>query len=173
MKKAIYAGTFDPLTNGHLWMIERGAAMFDELVVGIGVNPDKNTMFTLEERLEMLKEVVAPCPNVSVSSYSNKFLIQFAKDVGAEFVIRGIRNTTDFGYEKQMRYVNQDLCPDVTTIFLIPDRSIAEISSSLVKGLVGPEGWENIVSQYVPNVVLRLIRERRLKYERIANAEPE
>jgi pantetheine-phosphate adenylyltransferase len=160
MKKAIYAGSFDPLTNGHLWMIERGASLFDELVVGVGDNPDKMTQFTLSERLEMLQEAVAPFHNVSVSSFSDKYLIHFAKEMGAEYVIRGIRNTTDYGYEKQMRYVNADLCPDMTTVFLIPDRDIAEISSSLIKGLVGPQGWENIVSRYVPPVVLRLIKEK-------------
>lgn len=160
MRKSVYAGTFDPLTNGHLWMIEQGAFMFDELVVGVGVNPDKATLFTLEERLDMLREVVAPFPNVSVSSFSDQYLIRFAKEVGAEFVIRGIRNTTDYGYEKQMRYVNGDLCPEVTTVFLIPDRAIAEISSSLVKGLVGPQGWEEVLSQYVPPVVLRMIKEK-------------
>jgi pantetheine-phosphate adenylyltransferase len=161
MKKAIYAGTFDPLTNGHLWMIERGASMFERLVVAVGVNPDKTTQFTLEERLEMLREAVAPFSNVSVSCFSGRYLIHFAKEVGAEFVVRGIRNTTDYGYEKQLRYVNSDLCPEVTTIFLIPDRNIAEISSSLIKGLVGPEGWQAIVSQYVPPVVLRMIKEKR------------
>jgi pantetheine-phosphate adenylyltransferase len=161
MRKAVYAGTFDPLTNGHLWMIERGASLFDELVVGVGVNPEKATQFTLEERLEMLREVVEPFANVTVTSFCGQFLIHFAKEVGAEFVVRGIRNTTDYGYEKQLRYINSDLCPEVTTIFLIPDRNIAEISSSLIKGLVGPEGWEGIVSLYVPPVVLRMIKEKR------------
>jgi pantetheine-phosphate adenylyltransferase len=160
MRKAVYAGTFDPPTNGHLWMIQKAASMFDLLVVAVGVNPEKKTVYTLDERLEMLREVVEDFSNVTISSFTDQYLINFAKETGAQFVVRGIRNTTDYGYEKALRYVNSDLCHDVTTIFLIPDREIAEISSSLVKGLVGPGGWEEILSQYVPPVVLRKIKEK-------------
>lgn len=147
---AVYAGSFDPITNGHLWMIENGCRLFDQLVVAIGVNPDKRCMFPLEERSEMLREAVTPFPNVSVASYENMFLVHYARQIGAQFILRGIRNEMDYGYERGMRHINEELSGQILTVFLMPPRSHVEISSSFVKGLMGPTGWQEIVSRYVP-----------------------
>lgn len=159
MKIAVYAGTFDPLTIGHLWMIEQGAALFDKLIVSIGINPEKCFMFSVNERLEMLRQSVKQFPNVEVGSFTNQFLITYAQSVGAQFVLRGIRTQSDYEYERVMRNINGDLNSGITTIFLMPPRGIAEVSSSMVKGLIGPEGWETIVKGYLPRPVFEKLKE--------------
>jgi len=150
MRHAVYAGSFDPITDGHLWMIEHGARAFDKLTVAIGINPDKRYMFTLTERMEMLSDAIAPFPNVQISSFENLFLVNFAQQIGASFILRGIRNEQDYSYERGMRYVNAEFNPEILTVFLMPPRQYAEVSSSFVKGLVGPAGWEEILRKYVP-----------------------
>ncbi len=157
-KFGVYAGTFDPLTVGHLWMIRRGAELFDFLVVAIGVNPEKNCLFSLEERLEMLSSSTRELPNVETGSFTNQYLITYAKSIGAQFILRGIRTGADYEYERVMRNVNGDLNPGITTIFLMPPREIAEVSSSMVRGLVGPEGWENVVKDYLPEPVFEKVK---------------
>lgn len=159
-RKAVYAGSFDPITNGHLWMIEQGARMFDELVVAIGVNPDKKYTFTLEERVRVLQDAVRGLERVTVDQFENQFLANYARDIGAEFILRGIRDSRDFEFERGMRHVNQDLQPGLATVFLMPPRAISEVSSSLVKGLIGPRGWREIVRGYVPPAVYELILTR-------------
>lgn len=154
-KLAVYAGTFDPHTIGHLWMIEQGAALFDRLIVAIGINPEKSCLFSVDERIDMLRRSVEQFPNVEVSSFTNQFLITYAKSVGAQFVLRGIRTESDYEYERVMRNINGDLNSGITTVFLMPPRVIAEVSSSMVKGLIGPEGWETTVSRYVSESVFK------------------
>jgi len=153
MKKGIYAGSFDPPTNGHLWMIEQGATLFDVLIVAIGTNPEKKYTFSLEARVEMLREIAKPYRNTTVDTFENQFLVNYAKSVGASYILRGIRSENDYEYERIMRHINSDLDPNILTVFLIPPREIAEISSSFVKGLVGPEGWEKTIKRYVPEPV--------------------
>jgi pantetheine-phosphate adenylyltransferase len=160
MRRAVYAGSFDPITLGHLWMVEQGRALFDELVVAIGINPEKRYLFTLEERLAMLREVTAGFANVRIASYENMFLVRYAERVGASFILRGIRNEQDYGYERGMRYVNAELDARVRSVFLIPPRELVEVSSSFVKGLVGPQGWQDLVRKYVPDPVYRKFLER-------------
>jgi len=160
MRRAVYAGSFDPITLGHLWMIEQGRALFDELVVAIGINPDKRYLISLEDRLAMLREVTAGFANVKIASYENMFLVHYAEQVGAGFILRGIRNEQDYGYERGMRYVNAELDARVRTVFLIPPRELVEVSSSFVKGLVGPNGWEEVLKKYVPPAVYRRFTER-------------
>jgi pantetheine-phosphate adenylyltransferase len=152
-RSAVYAGTFDPPTVGHLWMIEQGALLFPRLVVGLGVNPAKSPLFPAETRLEMLRDSVRHLPNVQVESFSNRYLIDFARERGAGFVLRGIRTESDYEYERAMRNINGDLAPGITTVFLMPPREIAEVSSSLVRSLVGPAGWEDVVRKYLPAAV--------------------
>lgn len=158
-KLAVYAGTFDPLTIGHLWMIEQGAAIFDKLVVAVGINPEKRCMFSVDDRLEMLKRSVEQFANVEVASFTNQFLIAYAQSIGARFVLRGIRTESDYEYERVMRNINGDLNSSITTVFLMPPRGIAEVSSSMVKGLIGPEGWEIIVKSYLPEPVFEKLKE--------------
>lgn len=157
---AVYAGTFDPVTIGHIWMIEQGIRLFDKLIIAVGLNPDKKPDFLLEDRIQLLEKSTTSCKNITIKQYHNKFLVKYAEEVGARYILRGIRNPDDYEYEKTWRLVNGDLSPDITTVFLMPPREIAEISSSTVKGLIGPEGWEEIVRKYVPECVLEKLKER-------------
>jgi pantetheine-phosphate adenylyltransferase len=150
---AVYAGSFDPPTMGHMYMIERGAALFDRLIVAVGVNPHKAYTFGLAERLQMLRECVSRLENVEVDSFEGEFLVRYARGKGASFLVRGIRTEEDYRFEHTMRNVNEDLEPGITAVFLIPPREICEVSSSFVKGLIGFGGWQEIVKPYVPDPV--------------------
>jgi len=152
-KLAVYAGSFDPLTIGHLWMIEQGAALFPQLIVAIGINPEKSYAFTVNERIDMLRQSTRRFRNLKVSSFTDQFLISYAQSIGATHILRGIRSESDYEFERAMRNINGDLSPRVTTVFLMPPRAIAEVSSSMVKGLIGPAGWKRIVREYVPRPV--------------------
>ncbi len=158
----VYAGSFDPLTIGHLWMIEQGVHLFDRFVVAIGINPEKKYAFDLADRLAMLKDSTKQFPNLSVASYSNLYLIDYAHEIGATHILRGIRSGADFEYERTMRNINGDLAPDICTVFLMPPRDIAEVSSSMVKGLIGPDGWQKVVRNYVPAPVYKQLLRAKL-----------
>jgi pantetheine-phosphate adenylyltransferase len=155
----VYAGSFDPLTVGHLWMIERGVGLFDRLIVAVGINPEKRYTFSLEERLSMLRESLKQYRNVSVTSFSNQYLIDYARSIEATHILRGIRSESDYEYERTMRNINGDLDSTICSVFLMPPRDIAEVSSSMVKGLVGPKGWQKVVRKYIPEpVYLRFLK---------------
>ena len=160
MKRAVYAGSFDPLTNGHLWMIREGAKLFDELIVAIGINPDKQYSFSVEDRMALLRECLADQEGVAIDSFENKFLVRYANEQRADFILRGIRAESDYHYERGMRYINGDMEPDIGTVFLMPPREIAEVSSSFVKGLVGPDGWQEIVKPYLSEPVYEMMLEK-------------
>lgn len=153
IRRAVYAGSFDPPTNGHLWMICEAQALFDELIVSIGVNPDKKSTYTVTERQAMLEAISRPFPNVRITTFENQFLVNHAHNVGARFIVRGIRTASDYEYERSMRYINSDLHPSISTIFLMPPREFAEVSSTMVKGMVGPVGWREMIRRYVPEAV--------------------
>jgi pantetheine-phosphate adenylyltransferase len=155
----VYAGSFDPPTVGHLWMIEQGVRLFDRLNVAVGVNPDKKYTFSLEARLEMLRDSTSKFRNVSVASFSNRYLIHYAQSVGATHILRGIRSESDYEFERTMRNINGDLDSEICTVFLMPPRGIAEVSSSMVRGLIGPVGWQKIVRKYVSEPVYRSLLE--------------
>jgi pantetheine-phosphate adenylyltransferase len=162
---AVYAGSFDPPTNGHEWMIRESARMFDHVVVAIGVNPAKTPMFTTEERIEMLKAITKAFPNVSVAVYENMYLVDFAKEAKAHFIIRGIRSPVDYEFEHSMRDFNEDIGPKaknkkITSVFLMPPAETAKISSSTVKSLVGPRRWRAVVKKYVSKAVLKKLKEK-------------
>jgi len=162
-RRAVYPGSFDPPTNGHLYVIREGARLFDELVVAVGTNPDKRYSFSIDKRAETLREAVCHLPNVTVAEMGNVFLVDFARSVRASHILKGLRDESDFRLERTMRNVNADMAADVTTVFVMPPREMADVSSSFVKGLVGPEGWEKVVARYVPPSVVealgRLARE--------------
>jgi pantetheine-phosphate adenylyltransferase len=151
----VYAGSFDPLTIGHLWMIEQGVGLFDRLIVSVGINPDKRYTFTLEDRLVMLRESLREFRGVSITSFSNRYLIDYAQSIGATHILRGIRSGSDYEFERTMRNIIGDLDSTICSVFLMPPRDIAEVSSSMVKGLVGPKGWQKVVRKYVPEPVYR------------------
>ena len=153
MQTAVYAGSFDPPTNGHLWMISQGLALFDRLVVAIGENPSKNYVFSTEERIDLLRSSIPSCERLTITHFDNRYLVDYAKEVGAEFILRGIRSPGDYEYERVMRHINSDMAPDINTVFLMPPREMAELSSSMVMGMVGPEGWGKTVRRYVPSPV--------------------
>lgn len=155
MTRAIYAGSFDLLTTGHMWMIEQGVALFDKLVIGIGVNPDKKTMFTVDERQTMIFNSLGPLQNSCEICSFPGYLYKAAEEEGATHILRGVRNSADFEYERVIRNLNGDFNADLTTVFLVPPRELAEVSSSVVKGLIGPEGWEEIVKPFVPDAVFQ------------------
>lgn len=157
MRTAVYAGSFDPPTNGHLWMIQRGLEMFDELIVAIGDNPAKRYSFTVEERLEMLRASTPEREHLTIAHFDNRYLVDYANKKNAKYILRGIRSPGDYEYERVMRHINADMAPEITTVFLMPPRDIAEVSSNMVKGLIGPHGWEEMVRRYVPDPVFRKI----------------
>ena len=157
LRRAVYAGSFDPPTNGHLWMIHEAQALFDELIVAIGVNPDKKSTYTVAERRKMLEDITAPFANVRIDSYENQFLVNYAHSVSAGYIVRGIRSASDYEYERTIRHINSDLQPEIATVLLIPPREYAEVSSTLVKGMVGPVGWRDTVRRYLPEAVYEKI----------------
>jgi pantetheine-phosphate adenylyltransferase len=156
----VYAGSFDPPTIGHMWMIKQGAHLFDRLVVAVGVNPEKKYTFPLEARLKMLRDSTKRFRNVSVASFSNRYLIRYAQSLGATHILRGIRSESDYEFERTMRNINGDLDDAICSVFLMPPRAIAEVSSSMVRGLIGPAGWKKIVRKYVSDAVYEQLLER-------------
>jgi pantetheine-phosphate adenylyltransferase len=129
---AIYPGTFDPLTNGHLDLIHRGSQIFDQLIVAVLVNAEKDPLFTLKERLEMLREFTAHYDNVRIDTFGG-LLVDYAKQVNAKALLRGIRAISDYEYELQMALMNRKLFPDLETVFMMPAVSYSYVSSRLVK----------------------------------------
>ncbi len=136
---AIYPGSFDPITNGHLDLIERGSRLFDRLIVSILRNETKRPLFSVEERMEMLREVVAGFPNVEVDSFHG-LLVDYASERGATAVLRGIRAISDYEYELQMALMNRRLRPAVETVFLMAGEAHSFLSSRLVKEVFGLGG---------------------------------
>jgi pantetheine-phosphate adenylyltransferase len=153
---ALYPGTFDPPTNGHLDLIERGARLFDRLIVAILNNPVKDPLFTVEERVEMLKESTAALKNVSVATFDG-LMVEFARKQGASAVLRGIRAISDYEYEFQMALMNRRLAPEIETVFLQPAGRYSFVSSRMLKDVVSFGGD---VSGLVPPNVLKRLRGR-------------
>lgn len=141
-------------------MIERGLDLFDRLIVAIGTNPQKSYSFSVSERLDLLKSSLPASDRMEIAHFDNRYLVDYAKEQDAAYILRGVRTADDYEYERVMRHINADLAPDITTVFLMPPRDIAELSSSMVKGLIGPEGWEETVRRYVPAPVFDALANR-------------
>jgi pantetheine-phosphate adenylyltransferase len=163
--KALYPGTFDPPTNGHADLIQRGAKIFDHLTVAILNNPVKNPLFTVEERVEMLKEAAGSLSNVSIATF-NGLMVEFARQQGATAVLRGIRAISDYEYEFQMALMNRRLAPEIETVFLQPAGRYSFVSSRMVKEVFGLGGD---VSSLVPPNVLKRLRARMVKEPGLAH----
>ena len=147
-RTAVFTGTFDPLTLGHLDVIRRGRMLFEHLVVGIGINPNKAALFNIEERVGLARAVVAPFPNVSVESFG-ELTVQFVRRIGARIILRGLRTLTDMEYEFGMTLTNQRLDPGVETVFLMADGEYSHVSSSLIKQ-VARFGGADALARFVP-----------------------
>jgi pantetheine-phosphate adenylyltransferase len=154
---AIYPGSFDPITNGHLDLIERGAKLVDKLIVSILRNDSKQPLFTVEERMEMLREVVGRFPNVELDSFDG-LLVDYAARKEATVILRGIRAISDYEFELQMALMNRRLGPDIETIFLMAGEAYSYISSRLVKEVFGLGGN---ISGLVPPTVEARLRQRK------------
>ncbi len=153
MKKAIYPGSFDPITFGHLDIIERSAKIVDELVIGVLNNSAKNSLFSLEERVSMIKEMTKDIPNVTVSSF-NGLLVDYMREIGATINIRGLRAVTDFEYELQIAQTNHVQNPDMETIFLTTNLKYSYLSSTIVKEFASYGGD---ISKFVPEPIIEKI----------------
>jgi pantetheine-phosphate adenylyltransferase len=151
--KALYPGTFDPPTNGHVDLIQRGAKLFEHLTVAILNNPVKNPLFTVEERVEMLQEVTSVIPNVSVATFDG-MMVEFARMQGATAVLRGIRAISDYEHEFQMALMNRRLAPEIETVFLQPAGRYSFVSSRMVKEVFSFGG--DVTGLVPPNVLRRL-----------------
>nr|WP_288625363.1 pantetheine-phosphate adenylyltransferase [uncultured Roseburia sp.] len=146
MKRAIYPGSFDPLTLGHLDMIERSAKIVDELVIGVLNNSAKNSLFSLDERVSMIKEMTESMPNVTVASFDG-LLVDYMKEINATIIVRGLRAVTDFEYELQIAQTNHVENPEVETIFLTTSLQYSYLSSTIVKEFASYGGD---ISKFVP-----------------------
>lgn len=156
MKIAIYPGSFDPITNGHLDLIKRGLQLFDQLVVAIADNPDKKPLFSAEERLVMVKTTVKDLKQVKVALFDG-LLANLAKEIKASAIIRGVRAVSDFEFEFQLALMNRKLVPETETVFLIPSEKYTYLSSNLIKDVARFNGDINC---FVPEIVEKKLKEK-------------
>ena len=138
MKRAIFPGSFDPLTLGHYDIIERGAKLFDEVIIAIGVNAEKKYMFTLEQRKKFIEKAFADNNRVKVVTYEG-LTVDFCKEINVDFILRGLRNPADFEFEKSIAHTNRDLAP-IETVFLLTSAKTSYISSSIVRDVIRNNG---------------------------------
>lgn len=155
MRRALYPGTFDPITNGHVDVIERAAQLFDHVIVLVGENPAKTPLFSEEERRQMAEESLRHIPNVSVEVYHG-LTVEYARRCGAVAIIRGLRAISDFEYELQLALTNRRLAPDICTLFLAPSERYVYINSSIVRELVR---FGHVPTELVPEPVARRLQQ--------------
>lgn len=152
MATAIYAGSFDPITNGHVWVIKQALKMFDKVCVAIAVNPEKKTTFSTEDKKQMILNAFPNETKIEVIDFHSQFLVNVCRENNIDVSIRGIRNVKDFEYEKQIQDINERINPNVQTVYLVPPNDLAGLSSSVVKGLVGNSEWQFVVQDMIPRI---------------------
>ena len=163
-KIAMFTGSFDPITNGHMDIIARASKLFDELYIGLFYNKNKQGFWDVETRKRILEEVVADLPNVKIITAHDSLAVDVARDLGVTYLVRGLRNATDFDYEANMDYFNKGLAPELVTVYLIVSHEVTPVSSSRVRELIYFEGD---ISSYVPQAVVKEVEAKRGKQERI------
>ena len=156
MIKAIYAGTFDPLTNGHVDIIKRSLQFCDQLIVAIGINPDKKTMFSEEERMTFIRQTFAHMSKVRIDSFQG-LLVEYAKQADAKILVRGIRSVSDFEYEINLSNINKVLAPDIETVFLPTSPELSVVSSSMIKEIARLGGE---ISKFAPEHVVASVKKK-------------
>jgi len=156
MKIAVYPGTFDPVTNGHLDIIKRAKNISDELIVAVAEESNKKTLFKITERIEMIKESIIGLENVSVMSFSG-LLINFVKTKNASIIIRGMRAISDFEHESQLALMNKKLAPEIETVFMVTGSRYSYLNSSIVKEIASLKGC---VRQLVPEIVEKRLKQK-------------
>lgn len=150
---AIYPGTFDPITKGHVDVVERACRMFDKVIVAIATNVKKQPLFDLNQRLTLARDSLSHLPNVSISGF-NQLLVSFAKEHGANVILRGLRAISDFDYEFQLATMNRAIDPDIETLFITPAEQYSYLSSSLIREIAGLGGD---IDQFVPDNVAQAL----------------
>jgi len=158
VRTAVYTGSFDPLTLGHMSVIERSSRLFDKLVVGVGINVEKQALFSTEERVELLQLATAHCGNVEVQSFEG-LAVEFVRDVGSCVMVRGVRPLTDIAGEFTMMMANRQLDEAIETVFLMADEELAHVSSTLIKQIT-PLSTDERLARFVPAVVIPALRAR-------------
>jgi pantetheine-phosphate adenylyltransferase len=156
MAKAVYPGSFDPFTNGHLDIVKRAAPLFDRLILAIGDNPAKQPLFEKEERIRLIKEIARSIKNVDVEGFDG-LLVDYAKKRGAKVVVRGIRTISDFEYEYQMALTNKALATDIETVFMVTSKEYAFVSAKLIKEAASLGGD---IATFVPPEIARAMKGR-------------
>jgi pantetheine-phosphate adenylyltransferase len=156
MRKVLYPGTFDPITNGHIDIIRRARELFDGVVVTVAINPSKTPLFSVDERVKMIQASVHGFDNIDVDSF-NGLVVDHAKQVGAVGIIRGLRAVSDFEYEFQMALMNRKLAGDIATVFLMPHEKYTYLNSSIVRNLAS---LKSDVSDFVPPIVSEALKKK-------------
>lgn len=171
MKLAVVSGSFDPLTKGHLYVIEQAKKMADKVLILIATNPDKKYCLEPHARMSVVEygilehfgqergiQMLSDEEIVVEHMFRKVFTAVEAKERGADAIVRGLRNVVDFEYEHGMQLVNNTIAPEVTTIFVMPPPNLIAVSSSAIRGMVGVEGWEQVAEQYVPQVAIKALK---------------